>query len=322
MNTSTKILIFLGSIVLIGSLIFIIVKQNEIVQRQKAIETSVVTKKQLEDDILRAQAQYATKSDIEAFAKANDIKLSVIHDDLAKMGAKVTGVNVVNIRSDGQVVTNKPSTDTTPRTEPGDTKTDVYGYLAAKQGLRLDETFGDKKVPVGQVDFSAWRKEPWDITIYPRQYRLTTVVGKDEDGREYVYNKFSIDSNGQNHDLRIDDSKFLQEYPSAKFSFWNPRLYLGVSGGASVQTYRADFVPTLGLGIMSYGQFKGQPDWVFVTLAAGYAIQNEKFMFGITPAMYNIGRHIPWTKNIYLGPTIGVDTASTVYLLGTINVGL
>lgn len=331
MNTSTKILIWIGVVAVAAALIFIIVKQVENSKRQLAIETEILKQKELADNIMRAQKEWATKKDIEAFANANGVNIDVIKKDLDKLNAQVDGINVVVTKSHGQHVTNVSSTSTIPGSDTSPTVDcngkqlpcpDPYGYQKNTQQLKLEEKFANVSVPIGQVGFSSWKEKPWDVTVYPRTYTTTTVLGKDENGKEYAYNKMQIETNGEKHDVKIENSRFLQEYPSAHFSFWNPRLFLGVSAGAGLQTHNAEVSPNLGLAIMSYGQFKNQPSWTFLTLGAGYATQNNQLNFFLTPVSYNAGQHIPFTKNIYVGPSIAVDTASTVYLFGTLSVGL
>lgn len=330
MSLSTKILIWLAAILLLAGLIFIGVKQWEIGERQKAIQTEQVNQKQLANDIIRAQERYATKESIEALAKANGVDLHTIHDDLAKLDARVDGINAVAVNSKGENDTNVKSTSTVPNADTGtppvqcrDGKCpDTYGYLQNTQELKLDEKFGTAIVPIGSVGFSSWRAAPWDVVVYPRKYSLTTVTGKDADGKEYVYNKFAVTTNGEKHDIKIDDSTFLQEYPSPTFSWFNPRLYMGISGGLGIQTHNADFVPSLSLALMSYGQRKDLPAWTFVNLGLGYAAVNKKLTVMITPFTYNVGQHLTLVRNIFLGPTLGVDNAATFYGLIMLNVGL
>jgi len=332
MTLSTKILIWLGAILVAAALIFIIVKQVENGKRQTAIESEITLQKQLADNILRAQKEWATKKDIEDFAKSNGVDLKVVQNDLDKLNAKVDGINVVVAKSAEQKFTNISSTGTIPG-NPGTGPTvdcngaqlpcpDPYGYQHNTQQLRLDEKFSNVNVPVGQVGFSSWKDKPWDVTVYPRTYTTTTVLGKDENGKEYAYNKMQIESNGEKFEVKLDNSRFLQEYPTPSFSFWNPRLYLGISGGMNAQQLNADAVPSLSLAFMSYGQFKAQPAWTFLGLGAGYAMNNQKINFLVTPVSYNVGQHIPLTRNIYVGPSIAFDTLGGVYFLGTLNVGL
>src|SRR5258706_16366898 len=108
MNVSTKILIFLGAVMIIGGLGFIIYKQNQIAERQKNIETQIVEQKQLQDNIIRAQAAFATKEDIDRLASDNSVNLNIIRDDLEKMGAQIDGINVLTVSSQGPHQLNVP----------------------------------------------------------------------------------------------------------------------------------------------------------------------------------------------------------------------
>lgn len=331
MTLSSKILIFLGSFLLIGALFFIIVKQIEITKRQTAIEAQTTQQKELAESIVRAQREWATKKDIDELAKDNGINLSIILSDLEKLGARVDGINSVVVKSIGQKQTDISSTNTVSG-GPGPTVVDCkgtsltcpdpYGYLSKTQELKIDEKFSNASVPFGNVGFSSWKDKPWSLTVYPRSYTLTTVVGKDDEGKEYAYNKLQIAVDGKQHDVKIDQSRFLQEYPNDKFSFFNPRIYLGIGGGVNFQKTNVDFVPSAYVTFMSYGKFKYQPSFTFVGVGAGYAVENKQFNFLLTPFTYNVGQHIPLTKNIHLGPTIGFDTSGGVSGLVTVGVGL
>ncbi len=331
MTNLQKILIALSVTVLFGAILFVIVKQVEISKRQEAIENQVTSQKQLADDIVRAQKVWATKQDIENMARNNGLDLSVIKSDLSKLNASVEGINVATATSNGQHTTNVASTGT-QKGGPGPTTIqcegttvtcpDPFGYQSNQQTLQLNEKFAEVSVPIGQVGFSTWKDRPWDVTIHPRSYVMTTVIGKDDVGKEYVYNKLQIKSEDKTYDVKIGSSTFLQEYPDPKFSFWNPRLFLGVSGGLNVSDTRADFAPHLSIALMSYGQYKIQPSWTFLGLGAGWAFEAKKVNFLVTPFTYNVGQHIPFTKNIYLGPSVGFDTAGNLSVYATLNVGL
>lgn len=332
MSLLNKILIFLGATLLIGMLAFIIYQQHQISTRQTAIETNVVAQKNLIDGIVRSQSSWATKSDMEQFAKDNKINLEVIQKDLDKLHADVAAVNVILTSSDGQIGNNIPSTGTggsnpKPPTNkcPDGTpcpNSDPYGYQLKTQLLSLNEKFGNLSVPIGSVGFSVWQAAPWSIDIKPRDYNVSTVVGHDENERLYFYNKFSVTVDGKAYDLPIKTATTEQVYPTAKWSFWNPRLYLGVSGGVNVSPVRGEFTPSLGVSVISYGKYKTQPTFTFLEVGAGYGTVSGKPQLVVTPVTYNVGEHIPLTKNIYVGPSIGVGTDGGVSFMGSIRVGL
>lgn len=325
MSLSTKILIFLGSVLLVGALGFIIYKQIEISNRQQAIETEIIKQKELADNIMRSQSLYATKADIETFIKENGVNLKAIKDDLAKLNADITAVNAILVTSRGQTGTHIPTTPgpVNPNPKPVDPNNpDPYGYLARQQNLHLNEDFSGLKVPIGTVGFSAWQEKPWSIDILPREYKVVNVIGTDENQRTYVYNKFSVKAGDKNYDVKIASAETKQEYPEAKWSWWNPRLYLGVDGAVGLNPVRGEFTPNLGVQIMSYGRYKTQPDFSVLQLGAGYGTISQRPQLVVTPVSYNIGKHLPLMNNTYLGPSLSVGTDGNVFVGGGIRVGL
>jgi len=324
MSLSTKIIAAIFAICMIIAGIFIVYLEYQHKTQLQELQVALSSQKQVSDNITRSLATYATKDDLISFAKANDINLKAIQDDLDKLNAGLSAINVSVVSSYGQNSTNLPSTGTSPTTNPtsSDPCQDQYGYFKNTQTLHLDENFADDKVPVGDVSFSASRKDPWDVHIVPRQYNLVTVVGKDENEKVYTYNQFTIKEGDKEYPVKITNSQTKEELPSAKFSFWNPRLFLGMEGGINVSQLQGEAAPTLGIGIMSFGQSKKNPDVSVLQVGAGYDIVGKNMQFTLTPAAYNLGSKIPLMSNFYVGPTIGIDTKGNVSAGLGVRVGL
>lgn len=321
MSILNKILIFLGIIVVISSLGFIIYKQHEISERQLTIESQVVKQKELKDNIIRSENSYATKEDIEKLIKSNGLNLKVIQDDLDKLDANISSVNTVTANSVGRKENNIPSSEV-GSPNPNPSNEDTYGYLKATQLLNLDESFGNIKVPIGKVGFSAWQKDPWNISLLPREYQLTSVIGTDENQRQYVYNKFTVKVDNKKYEVKISSAEIKQEYPKAKWSWWNPRLFIGIDGGININQVEGEFTPNLNIGIMSYGQFKNQPDFSVLQVGAGYGAVSQRLQFVITPIAYNIGKHIPLMDNAYVSPSLQINTDGNISIMAGLRVGL
>jgi hypothetical protein len=315
-----------GSVVLIISVMGYIIKiQHDTVERLKFIETSVVESKNIGKGIVREQASYVTKKDLESMVKDQGMDLSAIKKDLDVLGANVNGISTVKIVTQGYRAENIPSTNTTPRdpaTVKGDSTPDPNGYQSATQWLTLSEPIGSEKVPFGKVGFSAWEPKPWSEEITPRVYNSTTVLGKNEDGRTYAYTKFTIEVDGKKYTIPITEAKIAEEYPTASFHF-SPRLYLGVDIGAIANPpMHLEFMPNLGLSFFSYGQTKLNPDWTFLTLGLGYETQTKGISLFLNPIDYNIAKHLPFVNNLYIGPSVSVDQKSNIGLYFGIRVGL
>jgi len=321
MSLSTKILIALGAILVILGLGFIIYKQNEISTRQQAIETQIVQQKELANNIMRSQSGYATKNDIEKFVKDNGINLKAIQDDLSKLHASISAANTVVVMSSGQVVGNLPSSST-GAVNPTPTTIDTYGYLKNAQLLNLHEDFSGTPVPIGQVGFSAWQQNPWNINVSPRAYKVTNVIGTDDNQRTYVYNKFVVTVDNKDYEVKIAKAETKQEYPTAKWSWWNPRLFIAADGGVNVSKVKGEFTPSLNLGIMSYGQYKTSPDFSVLQVGVGVGVVSQRPQFILTPGAYNIGKHIPLMNNTYIAPSVSVSTDGSFSVMAGLRVGL
>lgn len=334
MPLSTKIIIAVAGVLLLGALGFIIYQQHQIATQQTQIQSQIVAQQQLVDGIMRSQSQYATKEDIVNFAKQNDINLKAIQDNLDKLGAQVASINVITANSNGQNGNNIPTTNTGPINPNPPTPVtckdgtpcpdpDPFGYMKTQQNLVLNEDFTTTKIPIGNVGFSAWQKNPWDIHINPRTYHVDTVVGTDENQRQYFYNKFTVQTNGQTYTVPITTATTKQEVPTAKFSFWNPRLLVGLDGGVGLNPVQGEFIPSLNLGIMSYGQYKTTPDFSVLEVGVGYGAISKRPQLVVTPVAYNIGKNVfsPLMNNTYLAPSISVGTDGNVTVGAGLRVG-
>lgn len=322
--TLTKILVAIGAILTIGVLGFIVYNQIQIKNQQTAIQTQLVEQKQLVDGIMRSQNQYATKEDIDKFAKDNNVNLSAIKDDLDKLNAQVTSINVVIASSKGQSGTHIPTTPGPVNPHPVDPNNpDPHGYMKAQQNLALNEDFGTVKVPFGKVGFSAWQEKPWSIDINQRDYSLATVVGTDENQRQYFYNKFAVTTGGKTYDIPIKTATTKQEYPSPKWSWWNPRLLMGLDGGVNITNVRGEFTPSINVGVMSYGQYKTTPDFSVLEVGVGYGTINKTPQVLVTPVAYNIGRNLfsPLMNNTYIGPSLQIGTDGSIGAGAGVRVG-
>lgn len=333
MPLSNKILIALIVILSFGLLSFIIFNQIENNKRQLAIESQVVQQKELSDKILRSQSEYTSKKDLESFIKQNGISLKVVEEDLKKLRADVNAVNIVLVGSLGQKGSNIPSSGTgpaNPNPEPPPKckdgtlcpNPDLYGYLKARKDLSLSEKFPGIDVPIGSVGFSAWQLKPWSIDILPREYTISSVVGKDENQRSYFYNKVSVKVGDKSYDLPIKQAATKEVYPEAKWSWWNPRIFVGADAGAGFNPITAEFTPSINVGIFSYGVFKNQPDFSVLQVGAGVGVVNQKFQVVITPFVYNVGKHLPLMNNLYIGPSLHVGSDGNVGAMAGIRVGL
>ena len=330
-----KILIILGSILIFGLLGFIIYNQQESAKRQAAIESQIVLQKELVDKIVRSQSEYTSKKDLEEFIKNNGIALSAVKKDLDKLNAQVDSMNIILITSSAQKVTNLASSSTGPENpdpvvpmcKDGTPcpNADPFGYLKVQQNRTLFEDFGQLKLPIGSVGFSAWKDKPWTLDIKGREYNIATVVGKDENQRSYFYNKVTVNIDGTNYELPIKQALSKQEYPSAKWHWWNPRLFLTSGIGVSVNELSS---VSLNMGAtvapISYGKFKNNPDISVMQVGIIYQTKSQKPALLINPINFNIGKVLSLNviNNTYVGPSVQLDITKNIFAGINVSVGL
>lgn len=328
MSLSTKILIWVGAVLLLCALGFIIFKQVENAKRQDAIEQNMVAQKQLLDGIVRSQSTWATREDVEKFARENGLNLKTIQDDLDKLHAEVSAVNVAVSHSNGQTGNHIPTVPgPVVNPNPVDPENpDPYGYQKQQQTLALNEDFSSVKVPIGSVGFSAWQKEPWNIDIKGRQYKLATVVGTDENQRSYFYNKFTVVVDNKDYVVPITSAITEQVYPTAKMSWFNPRLYLTTGGAINFTQAPLQGSANIGatVGIMSYGQYKTAPTISILQIGVGYETGTQRPAAILNPINFNIGGIFPkgLINSTYVGPSLQLDTGGNVFGGANLSVGL
>lgn len=337
MNWKIQAGIIVAVLVLIAAMGFIIKTQHDALQSQKSMEESIVAMKQLSDGIARNQAQYATKQDVEKFATDSGINLAPIKEDIKKLDANINAISSVVSSTSGYKGSNLQSSSTTPRTDVKNSEAklickdgtslncpnpDAYGYLNAGQNLDLKEPFGDKQVPWGNAGFSAWKKEPWDLTIYPREYHIGTVLAVDENNRHFAYSQFWVESQGQRYNIPISSASFVEEYPLPRFRF-NVIPFLGVDFGVIASPpLRWEVTPNLQLSLFSYGKTTVLPQFVFLGLGLGYETQAKTLGFVLSPVNYNLGDILPLINNLYVGPTISLDVVGNFSIMGGVRVSL
>jgi hypothetical protein len=334
MTIINKILIAIGSLMVLLMFGYMIYNQEKIKSQQTLLQSSIVAQQTLVDGIVRSQSQYASAADLAKFAADNDLNLKAIQANLSSLGAQIASVNVITTNSTGQNTGNLPSTSTgaTNPKPPATTSCNVggtcpnqdpFGYQAKQQNLALNEDFSNVKVPIGTVGFSAWQQDPWNVNIAPREYSVDTTVGTDENQRQTFYNKFSVKVNNQSYEIPIKTATTEQVAPKATFSWWNPRLLIGLDGGIDAQHIKGEFIPSINMGIMSYGQFKTTPVLSVLEVGLGVGVINKTPELIITPIAYNFGNRFfsPLMNNTYVAPSVSVATDGSITVGAGLRVG-
>jgi hypothetical protein len=341
MTAFDRLLLAIIAALVVAFGIFVFVKEQQMSNLQTQLSTSMVAQTNLINNIQRSSAQFATTDQLNAFAQQQNVSLSAIQKDLDSLNATITGINAVVVNSQGQNQTNLPSTGTSPNPSPPPTTTtvscpnggtancplaDTYKYTQNIQTLALNEDFSTVQVGIGVISFDASKATPWTENIYPRTYDITSTIGTNADTeQQFVYNQLSITSNGKSQTVPITSSKFVQQVPTATFSFWNPRLYLFTNGAVNISSSPVKGDATFGaaLGIMSYGSSKTTPDVSVAQVGLGYSAGTKNATVVLNPVSYNVGKLIPGhlVNSTMVGPTLEVDIKGNVMAGAGISIG-
>lgn len=333
MTFTTKFLLIIIALLSISFAGFVIYSHYETKNMLTQIQTSLVAQQTLVDGITRSSSTFATKADIDNLVQSNGLNLAAIQANLDSLKAQVSGINVISTSSNTTTQTGVGSTTTTPiPTSTGTAPTcDPFGYDKNIQSLSLNESFGTGStavsVPAASVQFNASQAKPWGYTMPQRTYSVDNVLGTNPDtGKSFVYNKMSISTGGQSYTIPIANSTYSEQVPTSTWSFFNPRLFLGIDGEVNVSTVpiKPELTPSLGLGVISYGQTKIDPTFSFAQVGLGYGAVSHKVQVQITPIMYNVGHNIstPLVHSTYIGPTLGVGFNGNVSIGAGLRVGL
>ena len=181
-------------------------------------------------------------------------------------------------------------------------------------------------MPLADVDFDASKATPWGYNIPERKYNITSVLGTSEDGQHYTYNKFSINTGGKDYDVKIASSKFIEEYPTSKLSWWNPKVFLGIEGALNLShiPIKPEATPNASLSIASYGKTKVQPDLSILNVGVGYGMVSNKPQLMLSPILFNLGKASGTSllNNTYAGPGLELTTKGDISVGIGVKVGL
>lgn len=270
-----------------------------------SLEQTQIKQKQIDEYIIRSSTNTISKEDFSKILKLNKIDIDKIEKDIELLNGKLDSYNQVKIISVAQNGTNIPSTKQVPKSDNDKEDKKDDEYLKNKQVLDLYENFGKVKLPLASVGFSAWKNNPWDYTIPGRTYKLDTIIAKTEKDDTVVYNKFGVEIDNKYYELNINESKTVQVFPESKFRF-SPKLFLVEDIGYN---NKINLSTSLYFSFMQYGSTINYPKFTFANLGIGID-RDKNLRIGLAPVLYRINYNL--IKNLYLGPSIGVNSSKQI----------
>lgn len=148
--------------------------------------------------------------------------------------------------------------------------------------------------------------EKWTTGTYPIKLHTKIALGENDDRSDaYVEAYMTSDifqaDKGKKFPIDIDSVSWVEKPPKEKSFMFNPRLSLGVN-------IANDPFPSLEASMFSYGRTEVDMDWRF--LGVGFGVSSEHSYLFVAPAEYNVAKHLPFVKNLFFSPFVGIDEDS------------
>jgi hypothetical protein len=281
--------------------------------------------KALTETLVRSSTQWATKGDVESRMRELLTKedLKAVKEDLDRLGSHLAAVGKTMGAISRKVSELEKSDSEGPpnalveKCDDG-RLIDTHGYTKASQIKELED---GNKAPVAKVRFNAAEAKPWSYEVYGREYHLTTIVGRKDDGQLTFHHTLEYgvpDVTGTMFPVTLKTSEYLQVPLSRRMFWWTPALDAGVFAGGRVHSL-ADggegifsFGADMGFSFSSYGRTKADSLLRFFRLGAGYDAQRTVAHFSFAPIQANLGDPLPFLTNLWLWPYAAFDTAGGV----------
>lgn len=157
--------------------------------------------------------------------------------------------------------------------------------------------------------FSDWRLtaefDGRDYFTYKlnQRFEVVLVEGSKGAGAPTYLRVWELDANG----VRIEPSFDIQNFQvmrrkasDARFKTFNPKLDIALAATAFMPSGELRAAPEIGFSVMSYGQTLDDLKWRFVRV--GLSHDGRSTGLSISPASYNLGKHLPLVSNLWLSP--------------------
>ncbi len=170
------------------------------------------------------------------------------------------------------------------------------------------------KFPIAWAMFHPNQPDPeklWKTGTYPIKFYTNIIETEQPSGKYNRYVELNIrndrmkETKGNSYPVKITDIQWAKNPITEKhFYWWNPRLAFQAMFTSEV------FAPSLDISLASYGRTKRDMDWRFIVPSLGAANKGDssEVVFGFSPVQWNFGNVVPLIENMFLGPTVSLDT--------------
>lgn len=270
--------------------------EGELKDSQNVVRSQTTVVSSLKDDISNLKQE---RGDLIATIKKNE--------------EKITNLGEIKSKLEGDLTDLRKKPDHVYKAGTGDPNEQYFKKVFYRY---KDDKGAEQEIPVAWTIFypNKPEEEKWKTGIYPLDYYVRIVQAEQKTGQTNTYAEvwFENTKDKQSRELglkapiTIEKSEFKQLKVTDKQMFWwAPHLGLSVDGyyGSNVDQY---YGAGLDFSFSGYGRTRNDLTWRFFDFGASY--NGDGVYFKFAPFLYNIGEHIPFISNTYIGPFIGIDT--------------
>ncbi|HUV84711.1 MAG TPA: hypothetical protein VMV86_03330 [Methanosarcinales archaeon] len=199
--------------------------------------------------------------------------------------------------------------DHTYKAGTGDPNEQYFKKIMMKEKNAKGEVI---EIPIGWSIFYPNKpaEEQWKTGVYPIEFKTKVIQSEQEDGQWNTYAEMWAENNkdkesiGKQLPLDVEMAEFKQLLiKDKKFFAWNPRVNLNADVGFGTG---GEYVGAgISFSFMGYGRTKVDQTWQFIDL--GVSTSGDKTWFRFSPVKYNLGEHVPFIKNTFVSPFVGMD---------------
>lgn len=271
-------------------------------------------KLELEINQWRAETSVVTANDAkwkEEMTKLDQKRYEALMQLIKDNSEKIQNVGEINSKMNEKLsIELKKMSEHSFRAGTGDLEEQYFQKIYAKE---KDADGNEVKIPIGWAMFYPNKpdNEKWKTGIYPIEYKTKVVQTEQKDGQWNTYvetwaeNNKDKESVGKELPLKIELAEFTQlKKKDKEFFWWAPHLNLNLDFGLGTDI-DANVGGGLSFSTSGYGRTENDLTWRFIDF--GLSTNGDDVWGKFTPFAYNIGEHIPFVSNTFLGPFVGYE---------------
>jgi hypothetical protein len=249
-----------------------------------------------------------TLSDGTTRSSSSVVDRNSLDEAIQKSGIDINGVKKDNSESGFShraVVVNEVTTAGSNTVIQSTEKVSVVnenGEKAIKESSEIIEEIGESRLKIGTASFTYPSGQPWNIRLYPKKLRLSTIISENDDGMLRSHNKITISVGDEEVVLPIETSSLLVSEKAPKLIYHPGFKLMGL--------IPLSLTPSVGMSgyYVGYGSHRDYPDFTFLNVGLAVNGKSELNLF-IAPVDYRVGKHLSFMKNTYVTGGITLDSA-------------